>query len=210
MFDLPSLREIIISIPPFLLALSFHEFAHAWAADRMGDPTARNMGRLTINPIAHLDILGTLLLVLYHFGWAKPVPVNPLNFRNIRKGEFIVSIAGPVSNLLLATVGMAVLSLLYRFAATGWMYTLMDMTGLFVWINIILAVFNMIPLPPLDGSHVLESLLPSKYDHIFDKIAMYGPFILMLLVFTNVFSYVIIPVASFIFNLLAHLFLLPI
>ncbi len=209
MFDLPSLREIIISVPPFLLALSFHEFAHAWAADKMGDPTPRNAGRLTLNPLAHLDILGTILLILYSFGWAKPVPVNPLNFHNIRRGEFLVSIAGPASNILLACIGMALLSLTYRFGLSFVPEALLDMTGLFVWINIILAVFNMIPLPPLDGSHVLESLLPSKYSLFFDKIAVYGPVILMVLVFTNVFRYVIIPIASFVFLVLGRIFFLP-
>ena len=208
MFDLPSLREILISLPPFLFALSFHEFAHAWAANRMGDPTARNLGRLTINPIAHLDILGTILLLLYGFGWAKPVPVNPLNFHNLRRGEFLVSIAGPASNLFLAVVGSIILSIIARVGNLV-PQVLTEMLYLFVWVNVILAVFNMIPLPPLDGSHVVESILPTKYSTFFDKISIYGPFILMALLFTNIFSIVVAPIASFICNLLAFICLSP-
>ena len=209
MFDLPGLREIIISVPPFVLALSFHEFAHAWAADRLGDPTPRHAGRLTLNPLTHLDILGTILLILYRFGWAKPVPINPLNFKNIRQGELLVSIAGPASNILLACLGMALLSLSYRFGSRLVPEALLEMTALFVWINLILAVFNMIPLPPLDGSHVLESMLPRRFIPFFDKLSIYGPVILMILVFTNVFRYVIVPIASLLFYALGHLFLLP-
>ena len=197
MFDFPSVRNILISAPPFILSLCFHEFAHAFVADRMGDPTARNAGRLTLNPLKHLDIVGTLMLLFFQFGWAKPVPINPYNFKRIRLGNVLVSAAGPLSNLLLAYVALIVFKA--NIVPVG---AASEMLNLFIWVNIILAIFNLIPIPPLDGSHLLEAALPQKALAAYYRIQPYGPAILILLVMTNAFQYVLVPLASLLLKLL--------
>lgn len=199
MFDLPSLRNLMISVPPFILALCFHEFSHAIVADRMGDPTPRNEGRLTLNPLKHLDIVGTLMLLLFQFGWAKPVPINPYNFRRIRLGNVLVAAAGPLSNLLLAYLSVVIfkLGIVPAGAASEMLY-------LFIWINLILAIFNLIPVPPLDGSHLLEAMLSQKALAAYYRIQPYGPVILILLVMTNAFQYVLMPLASLMLNLFLY------
>ncbi|OIO45414.1 MAG: hypothetical protein AUJ24_00670 [Parcubacteria group bacterium CG1_02_36_42] len=136
-----------------LLALSIHEYSHAQMADFLGDPTAKYQGRLTINPLAHLDLFGTLLLFLFGFGWGKPVPFNPYNLRNPKQGEFLVGLAGPLSNFLTAVIS----GFIFRFFP---FLTNSPFLIYFVWINIILAVFNLLPIPPLDGSHVFLNILP--------------------------------------------------
>ena len=157
-----------------LLALPLHEFAHAWVAYRFGDMTAKNQGRLSLNPFRHLDPLGSLMMYVAHFGWAKPVPVDPRNFRRKRLGMLLVAVAGPISNLLLAFVSMLLIGLLTKLMMTGvltvtegWgsavLLGVFDLLGMLVQINILLAVFNMLPVPPLDGSRVLSSFLPEKW-----------------------------------------------
>ncbi len=136
-----------------LLALSIHEYFHAWTAFYLGDPTAKYAGRLTINPIAHLDPLGTLLLFFVGIGWGKPVPINPLNFKDRKKGDLLVGLAGPGSNFLMALA----VGLILRFieiSNPGLVFFL----AFFVWINLVLGLINMIPVPPLDGSHILFAL----------------------------------------------------
>ena len=198
MFDFPSLREIVLSLPPFLLALSFHEFAHALAADRMGDPTPRQNGRLTINPLAHLDVIGTIMLVLYKFGWAKPVPINPNNFKNYRVGSLITALAGPLSNFVLALISVFLYSIPSLSNAGVWS----EMLFSFIIINLVLAAFNIIPIPPLDGSHILESLLPYKYAVMYEKYAVYGPILLILLIVSDAFNYVLYPIVNVLYGLI--------
>jgi Zn-dependent protease len=183
--------DMIFRIPALLIALTIHEYAHARAAVWMGDPTPKIMGRLTLNPIAHLDPLGLIMLWLFKFGWAKPVPINPLNFKDGRNGMLLVSLAGPVSNIILAFIAAIIIGLLVKLQllSGGWAKVL--------WLtynyNIVLAIFNLIPLPPLDGSKILMSLLPGKQAQAFERIEPYGPFILMGLVYIGVIGTVIYP-----------------
>jgi Zn-dependent protease len=166
--------ELLYITAILLLALPLHEFAHAWVAHRFGDNTARDQGRLSLNPFRHLDPLGSLMMYVAHFGWAKPVPVDARNFKHRRLGMLLVALAGPFSNLLLAFVSMMVIGLLTKLTMTGiitegagWgttvLYSAFDLLGMLVQINILLAIFNMLPVPPLDGSRVLSSFLPDKW-----------------------------------------------
>ncbi len=187
-------QTIILIIPPVLLALTFHEFMHGWVANKLGDPTAKNMGRLTMNPLAHLDPIGTLMIIIVHFGWAKPVPVNPNNLRDPKKDMVLISVAGPAANIALAFVsGILLRSLrggLFSSVPMNVLQPLYNMVYFSLQINIALAFFNLIPIPPLDGSKILRGFLPYKYDHIADWLEQYGSFVLMgLIVFgmlTNV------------------------
>lgn len=158
------LQELIYTLPAIIVALSFHEFGHAYAAYRMGDPTARNEGRMTLNPLAHVDPIGMLMMVLFHFGWAKPVPVNPRNYRSYRKGELVVSLAGVTMNLILACIGALLLqTLIAVFGAKVFtvvaLQKINSLLTYFVLLNCCLLVFNLLPVYPLDGFHVAEVLL---------------------------------------------------
>ena len=150
--------DILILILAFLLSLSFHESAHAFAAHYLGDSTAKDAGRLTLNPIAHIDPFGALAILLVHFGWGKPVPVNPSNFSNPRRDNALVAFAGPASNFTLAFVSMGILLLLSRFSFGS----LTSFFQILVELNLLLGLFNLIPLPPLDGGSVLLGILPKK------------------------------------------------
>ncbi len=182
---MPDLTIYIIIAPPILLALAFHEFSHGWVADRLGDPTARNAGRLTLNPLAHLDLMGTIMLFVVHMGWAKPVPINPYNFGNPRRDTVLVSLAGPVSNLILA-FGFG---LLIRAFDTGGIFASITLPKAAllaivygVIINISLAIFNLIPIPPLDGSRILGGLLPPEMEREYRKLDKFGPMLVLVLV----------------------------
>jgi len=151
----------VMAATAILFAITIHEYSHALMAYHLGDSTAKDMGRLSINPLAHLDPFGTLFLLIAGFGWGKPVPFNPNNLRNKRWGEMMVALAGPLSNFVMATgVG-----LILRFAEIS-NPSIIFFFSTFVWINIILGVFNLLPVPPLDGSHVLFSLLPASWNRL--------------------------------------------
>lgn len=223
--------EIFFQIIAFLFAISIHESAHAWMANRCGDPTARMLGRVTLNPIKHIDPIGTILLpviaMISHFpmiGWAKPTPVNPMNFRNEVRDDILTSIAGPISNLLVASLAVFGLALISLSGSTGHMIVqvmaqtygravgilsgtpsiLLPIAGMLYWfmfLNVLLAAFNLIPVPPLDGSHVLRHFLPERARRVYDTLGMFaliglflfgGPVIGMFLSpFLNFFNYVL-------------------
>ncbi len=164
---------------PILVALTFHEYAHGYVALRFGDPTAKMAGRLTLNPLSHLDPIGTIMLFVVHFGWAKPVPVDPRYFRNPKQDMLWVALAGPGANMVLAFISGILLSMLGRGSLFGSHNMLLIMLQYSLFINLALAVFNMLPIPPLDGSKVLRGLLPYQYQHIADQMEMYGPWALM-------------------------------
>ena len=187
--------SMIYRIPALLFAISIHEYAHAQCADSMGDPTARYMGRLTFNPLAHLDPIGAILLVVAGFGWAKGVPINVNNFRNHREGILKVSFAGPAANLFLCFVAA------FMMAFLGKMHMLSDGLYRFLfWMqlyNVWFAFFNLIPVPPLDGSRILSELLPAKQSWQFNEIVdRYGFYILIALVFTGITGMIINPLAN--------------
>lgn len=191
------LRSIILSLPGLLIALSFHEYAHARAATALGDDTPRLMGRLTIDPLAHLDPLGTLMMLLGGFGWAKPVQFNPARLRgNMRRGSMLVALAGPAMNLLLALVIYIGRALALRFLPNGMSEALDQIITTAAWFNVVLAVFNLIPIPPLDGSWVLQAVVPWQARHSLDNLQRVGPMLLILLVVTGVVGFVLGPVVS--------------
>ena len=168
LFRLP-LEVLVLLIPVLLFALVFHEFSHGWVANKLGDPTAKYSGRLTLNPIAHLDMMGSLMILFVGFGWAKPVPVDSRYLANPRTDMMKIAFAGPASNLLLAFIAGTFI----RF--TGNLGPLSSMLMMFTQINIMLAVFNMIPIPPLDGSQIFSGLMVRKNPDLVLKLQIYGP-----------------------------------
>jgi Zn-dependent proteases len=198
------LTDTLIWLPAILIALTFHEFAHGWVADKLGDRTPYNQGRLTLNPLPHIDWVGFLMLVFFKFGWAKPVQVNPNNFKNIgyKKGMMLVALAGPGMNILLAFLGMVLIKILIPYQSSQAVTLVMPLLDPLVSINLVLAVFNLIPVPPLDGSKILAGLLPDNGARFMYALEQYGMLILMLLVFTNVAGKILWPMVTFLFNVL--------
>ena len=177
------IRTLLLIAPAILVALTIHEFAHAFVANRYGDDTAKRSGRLTLNPLRHLDPLGTIMIFLVHFGWAKPVPVNPYNLRNPQKDMLWISAAGPLSNMALALIRGLLLRVILASAGTYDKYSVLGfiifMVVMSLQINLALAVFNILPIAPLDGSKILAGLLPARYSSIIFTAERYGPFILL-------------------------------
>ena len=202
MFGEGFLQRAIIAAPAILFALTVHEFFHAYIAYRFGDTTARDMGRLTLNPLAHLDPIGTLMLFLsqFRFGWAKPVPVNPYNLRNPRVADFWISAAGPLSNLGLGLVFGIMLRLVLASSIQ-----MPEAVAMFLYlsvsINVSLAFFNLIPIFPLDGSHILRSILPPQYDGALTRFEMIAPFVLILLIVTGATWLILGPFVRFFIQL---------
>lgn len=191
------------------MAVTFHEVAHGLVAYRLGDPTAKNAGRLTLNPLAHLDLVGTLVFVITRMiGWAKPVPVNPLYFKNPRKGMLWVALAGPAANLVLAVLSAMLLRWLLKLNLSPdsqWVAIVKPvflMAQRSVILNVGLAVFNVIPIPPLDGGRIAVGILPEKQAISYARLEPYGFLILLLLIFSGVVEYVVFPIILVIVNLL--------
>ncbi|HEB69709.1 MAG TPA: site-2 protease family protein [Desulfobulbus sp.] len=193
------IQQIIILAPPFLLALTFHELAHGYVAWNLGDPTAKNAGRLTMNPLKHLDPLGVIAFIIMKIGWAKPVPINPNYFKNPQKGMLLVALAGPAANVILAVASAILVKILLAVPIIP-MFVLKPLVGMLVasvWINIMLAVFNCLPIPPLDGSKVLMGILPAQTARSYAKLEPFGFILLLVLFYTGVISKVIMPVINF-------------
>jgi Zn-dependent protease len=180
-----NLSTLLLIAPPILIALTFHEFAHAYAAYRYGDDTAKQLGRLSLNPLRHLDPLGTIMIFLVHFGWAKPVPVNPYRLKNPRKDMLWISAAGPLANILLALASGLLLRLLFAMDGTPGSHTgtamelFTFMVIMSLQINLALAIFNILPIAPLDGSKILSGLLPAEFAKYIGVLERYGPFVLI-------------------------------
>ena len=185
MLNLPDVSIIIARVVVLIIAFTVHELSHAVTADYLGDPTPRRMGRITLNPLKHLDPIGTLLLIIAGFGWAKPVMVNPMNMRgNPRTSMAIVAAAGPISNLLMAAIAAVFFRLgLVSFVQSSGAFSLSLLMSEFIWINLILAFFNLIPIPPLDGSKILYAILPSELVYRLRPLEQFGFLILMAVVF---------------------------
>jgi len=213
---LNNIFEIAWSIPAVLIAITFHEYCHGRMAYKLGDSTAAEAGRLTLNPLAHLDPIGTLMLLLFRFGWAKPVPVNFNRLNHPKRDMIYVSLAGPIANIVIAVIFALILKLSYYFIGQitmaqnsslfnllvtmirGWLIFLQ--TG--VIINLALAIFNLIPVPPLDGSKILLGLLPYSLSYRYLKLESYGPILLLILVLSGIIGKVLFPIVFFLFRLL--------
>ncbi len=220
MMDIPNiLRQLAVSALPVLIAITFHEVSHGFVANRLGDPTAKMMGRLTLNPIAHIDPVGTILLPLmmivltngqFVFGYAKPVPINPSNFRNPKRDMAISAAAGPITNLCLAVLSLLVLKFLVVPASvflsgdiTKAVFTpLTLMLTSSIIFNVILAAFNLIPIPPLDGGRVLVGFLPHKQAVSYSRIEPFGFIIVIVLIYSGIANYFVMPLVNLFLALL--------
>lgn len=192
----------LISLPGLLVAIVFHEFAHGYSAYLLGDPTAKNAGRLTLNPIKHIDPIGFLFMLVFRFGWAKGVPINPKYFKNRKRDTIIVSLAGVFTNFTLALlIGSIIVYLPIKNEV------IVEMLVITLWYNIMLGVFNLLPFPPLDGSKVIASLLPTKYEYYFYKYEKYFYLVLILLIATNYIQRIIGPLVEFVYNMVIRLLL---
>ena len=198
------IQQIAITAPPFLLAITFHEYCHGYVAWSLGDPTAHNEGRLTMNPLKHIDPIGLLAVFIIKIGWAKPVPVNASYFKNPLKGMLWVSLAGPGANFLLAIASALLIKLMVA-TASFWpgaiLRPLYQMASYSVWINLILAFFNLLPIPPLDGSRIITSLASAKTALFFHRMEPYSIFIILALFWLGILQKVIFPITNLTYTL---------
>jgi Zn-dependent protease len=189
-----AMQLLLLMIPGLLVAVTIHEVAHGWVADRLGDPTARLAGRLTLNPLPHIDPFGALAFIVAGFGWARPVPVNARNLRRPVRDMACVAAAGPLSNFLMAFVGLVLTALVTQLVSNPFLAR--PLGGMFYTVytfNLGLAIFNLIPLPPLDGGHFLPYFFPRRSWPLLARVEQYGPLILLLLVFSGATRYIVGP-----------------
>jgi Zn-dependent protease len=220
-----TVQKLIIAAIPILVAITFHEVAHGFVANKLGDPTAKMMGRLTLNPIAHIDPIGTIIVPVmlfilsngaFIFGTAKPVPVNFYNLKRPRRDTALVSAAGPATNIMIAFISILLYILIQVIfpPSSSSAFNQKIMTPLVIMIqysisfNIFIAAFNLFPVPPLDGGRIATSLLPTKYAYHFSKLEPYGILIVLGLWFTGIAHYIIVPIQTFI-EIIIRIFLLP-
>ena len=204
-----TITELLFVIPCVLVALSVHEVSHGWMAYRLGDPTAKNLGRLSLNPLKHLDPVGTLCMIFFHFGWARPVPINTRYFKNNRRDTALTALAGPLSNIALAFLGTILFHIIYAVGSRAtirseFSYNVfvaaLTLFSYFRSLNLALAVFNLIPVPPLDGSRIFLVWLPPKYYFGVMKYERYIQLGLMILLWTGILSLPLSPVVNAIEN----------
>ena len=205
-----TLQKLIIAAPAMIVAIALHEVSHGYVAFRLGDPTAKLLGRLTLNPIAHIDLFGTIIMPIllytltdgrFMFGYAKPVPINPMNFKKPRQGMAISAAAGPITNIVLAFASFLIMNILFPLASllpvtvaeTVFKPIILILQASIYW-NVVLGVLNMIPIPPLDGGRVLTGMLPSKQAMLFSKIEPFGFIIVLVLFYTGIANLFIMPV----------------
>jgi Zn-dependent protease len=198
-------QQLLIAFVGLIASLTFHEAAHAWTANKLGDPTARMLGRLSLNPAVHVDVIGTIVFPLLAMvtgipiiGWAKPVPVDMRHLRHPRRDFAIVAAAGPISNLILAAGG----ALVFAVANVGEANVVLEFAFRFVLINVLLAVFNLIPIPPLDGGNILMGILPEPLAVMIDKLRPWGFLLLYALMLSGMLSAIVFPVQRAVLNLL--------
>lgn len=189
-----TLSNFLVSLVGIVFALTIHEYGHAFAAYLLGDDTAKRSGRLTINPSRHIDVVGLIMLIIFRFGWAKPVPVNPNNFKNYRMGSFIVSLSGALGNL----IGAIICALIAKYSD---MYSIGLIASTAFWYNIWFGAFNLLPVPPLDGWGAISSFLPYKYRDFEIKYENVGYIVLFILLFTGFYSYITTPIVNLFFNI---------
>ncbi len=215
--ELSTVQQIAVWLLPILFAITLHEAAHAWMAERLGDHTAKMLGRLSLNPIKHIDPIGTIVVPValifltnfsFVFGWAKPVPITWQNLRSPRRDMALVALAGPMANLLMALLWALCMKLGYQLDPTDNNFALfMILTGRAgMIINVLLAVLNLLPIPPLDGSKVLSSVLPPKHALTLFRYEHYGIFVILFLLATGILTYLIIPPSNFVLSLLQKVF----
>ena len=201
------LTQLLLAFAVLISSLTFHEAAHAWTANQLGDPTARLLGRLSLNPAVHVDLIGTIVFPLLAMvtgvpllGWAKPVPVDMTKLQHPRRDFAIVALAGPVSNLMLAGAGAVLANVLWGSSVATGLTTFIDVLVFFASVNVMLAVFNMIPVPPLDGGNVLMGILPESLAAVVDQLRPWGFLLLYALMFSGILSRMVFPVQRTILN----------
>jgi len=218
--DIPNiLRQLVIAAPSLLIAITFHEVSHGFVANKLGDPTAKMMGRLTLNPIAHIDLIGTIIMPIilfittqgqFIFGYAKPVPINPSNFKDTRRYMAISAAAGPITNILLAILSVLILKFILipssvffpGIITTTVLKPLTLMLTSSIIFNVVLAAFNLIPIPPLDGGRVLVGFLPHKQAVSYSRIEPYGFIIVIVLIYLGIANYFVMPLVRLFLALL--------
>jgi len=189
------ISTVLASVVAIAIAISVHEFGHAFAAHLLGDDTAKDEGRMSLNPMNHVDPIGIIMLFIFKFGWAKPVPVNPNNYKNYRVGNFIVSMAGVIFNIITAIICLYIMKYVHIYS----IYTVMDWPVAYC---LGLAAFNLLPIPPLDGWGVLTSFIPNRYSGYLYQYERYGFFILLLALFTGVYGIILNPIYNVILNII--------